>query len=260
MSKKKKHKTEKKKKPAQQKTTILDLNSEIILAQKEKRFKESPEEIRKLSEDISRLDYMNQRIQRERKKLKREQISRGTTKERVREIDKMLKGIEPLKVEYDDRIQKKHALRRVDKLYLTKIDTGVLKNELNMISGKDFFAQVSTGITKAERVRFSTLVKQAKQGKPLQERYLERMLKDIEVERKKLNLWLKTKSKTAPARKVRAHKNMLKGLDKLQQITEYNLKAAKEGVSTIREFNRGARSGEYPILIKFIGSEIRINA
>src|SRR5437870_2908883 len=107
---------------AEKKLTIRNIDREIKRRTKKDEWKGTKEEIRqekKLSEQIKK---KNSKIRYEVKKLKQEQLKRGTPAERVREIDKELK------------------LPR----YKTISQAGE-KNYLNMLEGKDFYHVIDNG-------------------------------------------------------------------------------------------------------------------
>lgn len=208
---------------ARQHNTLLDLDM-IIKRRSKKGFnKRSKSEIEKQKKFIKSIEKRNAQTKYAIKKLKVEQITRGTSRQRVRQIDKILESehakIIPLQSE---------------------------RNYLKMIEGKDFYYIIDNGFEK-QKIKSSTLSKM----KNASQYFTKRLIKLIE---KIENAWqreLKNKKLTTKQKKVLKKKIFV--LNKLLTAALYNERVNEGGDDEQGE-------GEYPLLMMIYGEHIRINS
>lgn len=211
---------------AEKKLTVRNIDREIKKRTKKDDWKGTKEEIRIANKFSNQIKKKNAKIRYEVKKLKQEQLKRGTTKERIREIDNELK------------LSK----------YKTISQAGE-KNYMNMLQGKDFYHIVDNGFS-VYKIKNSDLVKQKNIGLSSVEKIIEDMA-DIEKD-----LRTKLKNKHLSEAERTRYKSMLKGIKKLNRIATKNQEALEENDFT--EIEQDEES--YPLLVQIQGDTIRINA
>lgn len=239
-------------------STILDLDNDLRLAIERNSFKRPQEEIDKLKRSIEFLEYQNKRINYERSKLKKEAIEKRTGK-RVKQIDKILKGQEAITVILPKDVAKKFNAKSI-KLYLVNRPTAAFKNELNMISGKDFYLTIDDGINKDKFVKLSEIKSKLKKGESVSGEYLYRFKKGLErLLRNAEKAYERDKNKISKEQ-IRKRQNSIRGLNKLIDVANFNIKAYETGNIDYDGMGSNIERGEYPVLTFLNGSVIRINA
>ena len=166
--------------------TLLDMNSLIKRRVKKSKagkgkkkkevfsfYEKDKNKINQQEKKIKSIEKRNRQIDYNVKKLKKEQISRGTPKERVRQIDKMLKSSDYNKISLEPE-----------------------KNYLKQIKGENFYYIVDNGF-KRRKIKASTLAK-VKNPSLYFSKQLE---KDITQGIKSLEQQLKSKKITKGAKK-----------------------------------------------------------
>lgn len=211
---------------AEKKLTVRNIDREIKKRTKKDEWKGTKEEIKQAKKFSEQIKKKNAQIRYQVKKLKQEQLKRGTPKERVKEIDKELKSNK----------------------YKTISQSGE-KNYLNMLEGKDFYHVIDNGFT-TYKIKNSDLIKQGNIGL----NSIEKIIEDMANMKKELKL--KLKNKHLPKAERERYKSSLKGINKLYNITEKNREALEE--NDFSELEEGGES--YPILVTVLGDTIRINA
>ena len=211
------------------KRTLRHLDDEIRSMSKKGEFKGTEDQIQDIKDYIEKIERYNASVRYKVKKLKKEQVSKGTPGERVREIDKMLKDESQYKV----------------------VSLKGYYNHLNTLEGKDFYHIVDNGF-KNYKVKHSTFMKDENPA----ETHLNIMLKDIKDT--KVRVKKKLEGKLSKRDRSR-YKNSLKGLNKLEVIAEENLKRLSDkSYKDLEKFDKGDQ--RYAFLILVVGENIVINA
>lgn len=206
-----------------------------------------------LEKEVKDQEHFNKKINAERRKLKQEQITRGTSGYRIRQIDQILKGKLPVPLKFTAKEIKKNKLPESVKkktFLLVPEDVSFKKNEVNLYKGKDFYYYIDDGFNKY-KIKESELLKRAKKGEHIGQIALDKMKKKVIYWQKKNADYLESNKGRMTKANNKYYNNKAKALEKLLKVIEANKKF-------IETQNEDALAGEYVLNISLIGTKIKI--
>lgn len=232
--------------------TVFNVNSDILKAKKRKYPKEYAD---RLQAEIKKQEHYNKKINLERRKLKKEQITRGTSGYRVKKIDQILKGNLPIKMKFTAKEIKKNKLpKEINKkeFLLLPENLAFKKNEVNLYKGKDFYYYFDDRFSKY-KIKQSSLLKRIKNGENISEVILNNMEKKVKYWNDKNNKYIEDNKGKFSKEKNKKLKNKKKALEKLLNVINANKKFLEN--MDEKEFKA---TELYPITISLIGTQIII--
>jgi hypothetical protein len=243
--------------------TILDLNNEL-LEYKDKKYYQDKNLLNETKKQIQSEEGFKNAIKRHITKLKKEQIKRGTTKTKIKEIDKEIHGRKDTMVEYKGTKRKINLGANYD--YIDKLNNKIkrLKDENNMYAGKDFDFTVNTGFSKT-KIKKSKLISELKRGVDVRSQLINKTVSDINKFEKYDKEQLKKARKRGDKAKQSHYAKRMNVYKKLRNSLNFNKSLVETGrdyTETIKLDNKGKvikETEKYPLYIAFEGSEIRIN-
>lgn len=230
--------------------TIAHLNSEIKSASKNKYPKKYADD---LDKKIKEQEHFNRKIHIERRKLKKEQVTRGTSGYRIRQIDQILRGKLPVPLKFTAKEIKQNKLPESVKkktFLLVPEDVSFEKNQVNLYKGKDFYYYFDDGFNKY-KVKKSELLKRINKGESIGQIALEKM-------KRKVISWKKKNDNYLAANVGRMTKKNKKYFDNKKQALEKLLNVIDANMKFIETQNEDSLKGNYVLNISLIGTKIKI--
>lgn len=230
--------------------TIAHLNSEIKDTEKRKYPKKYADDLEK---KVKMQEHFNKKIHIERRKLKKEQVTRGTSGYRVRQIDQILRGKLPVPLKFTDKEIKKNKLPDSVKkktFLLTPQDVSFDKNQVNLYKGKDFYFYFDDGFNKY-KVKQSELIKRINKGEHIGQIALDKMKKTVAKWQKENDDYLAVHKGRMTKKNNKYYNNKNEALKNLLKVIEANKRF-------IETQNEDALGDSYVLNISLIGTKIKI--
>lgn len=242
--------------------TILDLNDELLEYQ-DKNFYQDKNLLSATKKEIREDENFKNAIKRHITSIKKEQVKRGVSKSKIKEIDDELHGRTETTIEYKGRKTKINLGKNYD--YIKKVDNRInrLRDEKNMFEGKDFDFTINTGFSKT-KIKKSKLIKELKKGVDIRSQLIDKTIRDIKSFEQKDSEELKKAKKRGDKNKQSFYQKRINVYKKLNNSLVFNKKIVDTGSysNDIKLDKKGRiikETEKYPLYIAFEGSEIRIN-
>lgn len=244
--------------------TVLEMNHRLI---QEARNDYSEREAQRRRAELDMKKAYQRAIGRERKKLVKEQIRKGQTAKRVKEIDAILHGREMHRLVIPKAYAEKYQIHRKDRdgeIMLTQDVNEIkkLENELKLFEGRDFLYNVndSFGIY---QVKQSDLVRAINRGENTATFFVEKYKDRVEKYLLETRLEYETEKLTSIQRRRLSRR--IFALEKLSEKADMNLEAIEKLSEKPLLKHKGDKNykldtgGSYPILIQVVGADIIIS-